>query len=182
MQRLLTIDASLVGFASDWAEGFSAMSAGNGEPSAGHGDIVDPVLARVIALGLGHVEGAGLADRCLELHDEIASLVRTIDRLEFESRLVAPLTAASADLAARQQEPRHWGAGTCCVCDRFVPGVADDRLRSGFCRKCFDAWRYALRTNPVTAPPLDRQQWIRLMRESLRSPLPVEIEVAGDLT
>ncbi len=170
LQRLVDLDAHLTGYAHDWAEGFAVTSAGSGEPGSGKGGHSDAVLAKVIASELGHNEGAGLADRCLALHEDIDALVRRISELDHEAARLVPLTPRVADLTARQQDPRFWGAGSCLVCDRWVPGVDDDRLRGGFCRAHYDAWRYALRTNPALAPPLDRGDWIRVMRAALASP------------
>lgn len=180
LQRLVDLDEHLLGYAADWAEGFALSAMGDGEPGGGKGDHGDPVLGRVIAAELGHNEGAGLADRCLALHEDIWALLRSVAELDHEAARLAPMAARSADLAARQQDPRYWGAGPCLVCDRYVPGVADDRLRGGLCRKHYDEWRYAMRTNPTTAHPLDRVDWIRVMRGALSSPVVGETGRAGD--
>ncbi len=182
LQRLCDLDEHLLGYAADWAEGFAASSSGAGDPGGGgKGSHSDPTLGRVIAMELGHNPGAGLADRCLALHEDIDALVRKVAELDFEAAVLAPVTARAADLAARQQDPRYWGAGPCAVCDRYVPGMDDDRLRSGMCRKHFDAWRYAMRATPSTSPPLDRVAWIRTMRAALGSPSAGEEETAGGM-
>lgn len=162
LQDLLDLDADLLRYAAEWAEGYGATSPGNGEPGRGKGQAANPTLVRVMLLELGRVEGAGLADRCLALHEDLHALLRQLRGLHLEARRLAPLTAEAANDAARRAEPRHYGAGYCDVCHRWVPGVDDDRLRGGLCRKHHDQWRYALRTNPADAAPLDFTEWKRV--------------------
>ncbi len=166
LQRLLDLDGSLLRYADEWAVGFSDTSPGHGEPG-GSTEPGTPTENRAIALGLGHVPGADLADRCLALHEDIELLIRRIADADYEAAYLAPMAHRAADLSARQQDPRYWGAGYCEVCNRYVAGNGDDRLRAGFCRKHYDAWRYVMRNNPITAPPLDRVEWVRVMRDAL---------------
>lgn len=190
LQRLLETDTRLLSWAQDWAEGFGATSPTSGQGGGhGKGDHATPVEAQVIASDApcrecgrptpcdyhptkndqakvwAHREGAGLADRAVALHNQIGVAVKLVLDLYAEARELEPLAPEIARSVAKAQEPRAWGAGSCAVCESWVVGVGEDRLKSGMCRKHYDAWRYYLRT--AIAPVLDRVEWIRREREAI---------------
>lgn len=68
-----------------------------------------------------------LAAAWLELEEAVANLNRFRHRLD----LIDHLSAVNV-----RQDP----SGNCIVCDRFVEGTANDRLRRGMCAADFAAW------------------------------------------
>lgn len=153
LTRLLNLDTQLLKWANDWAEGYGTTSPTGGQTGSGKNGINRPTETR----SLTNTEGAGLAARCQQLHEQLMQLIHHINQLDRKAATLQPLTPHSADITARQQDPRHWGAGDCLACRRYVPGTSTDRLRGGLCRTDADALRYAQRNNPT----LDRQAWIR---------------------
>lgn len=156
---LLDLDIKLLQWADDWTEGFGATSPGHGEPGRGKNNVSRPVEAAQT----GKVEGAGLASECMRLHDRITAVIREVSRLSRDVKRVKPLNVLAAFDLAKSREPRNWGAGECVVCDEWVPGVGEDRLKLGMCPHHYRAFSYARSVGAA----IDRHAWIATQRALL---------------
>lgn len=171
LQRLIEADVLLVTWAEEWAEGFNATSPTSGAGLGVSGGVSRPTEAAVVAPDdtsrldnetrvWAKREGQGLADRAMALHNAIGAATKLVLDLAAEMRQLEPLAPETARSKARADEPREWGAGPCTVCDEWVPGVDENRLKSGMCPKHHRAWLRARER----APGLDRVAWIRTER------------------
>ncbi|MFM7063950.1 MAG: hypothetical protein ACKO04_10740, partial [Actinomycetes bacterium] len=100
-----------------------------GEPGGGGGGHGDPTLGAVMA---NEQTSRMLSDLCAELERAESALMHAF-------RLSSSL--ASSVVAPAEAEPA--GAGHCQRCDVWVSGSATDRIKSGYCERCYKAWRRA---------------------------------------
>jgi hypothetical protein len=107
------------------ADGLPSQSMG--EPGAGSGDHGDPTLAAV-------VQREGMGRLLNELRSE---LERGRSAIVHAGRIAAGI--ASATVAPAESDAP--GQGHCQRCARWVSGSASDRVRSGYCPACYQAWR-----------------------------------------
>lgn len=127
-----TLDADLIArahaaAAETMADGLPATSLG--EPGNAHGDHSDPTLSAV--LQRQHTRQT-LDELTKRLENHAAEAVR-INRL-CNQLISATVTPAQADPA---------GAGHCQRCNTWVTGSTTDRVKSGYCSACYQAWRRA---------------------------------------
>jgi hypothetical protein len=100
-----------------------------GEPGGGNGGHGDPTLGAVMA---NESMGRMLDDLHAELERAQSSMVHAF-------RLASSIAAQT--VAPAEAEPP--GAGHCQRCDRWVSGSASDRVKSGWCERCYKAWQRA---------------------------------------
>ena len=100
-----------------------------GEPGGSGGGHGDPTLGAVMA----NEQTARMVD------DLRAELERAESAMMHAFRLASSL--ASAVVAPAEAEPA--GAGHCQRCAVWVSGSAKDRIKSGYCERCYKAWRRA---------------------------------------
>lgn len=100
-----------------------------GEPGGGSGGHGDPTLGAVMA---NEQMGRMLDDLHVELERAVSATVHAF-RLasSMAARTVAPAEAEAP------------GAGHCQRCNRWVSGSASDRVKSGWCERCYKAWQRA---------------------------------------
>ena len=105
-----------------------------GEPGSSGGGHGDPTLGAVMA----NEQTARMVD------DLRAELERAESAMMHAFRLASSL--ASAVVAPAEADPP--GAGHCQRCERWVSGAASksgapDRIKSGYCERCYKAWQRA---------------------------------------
>lgn len=115
---------------------------GGDAPATSGGDISDPTARRAVA---------NICDR--PRRDDVGSALReaftALHRMEELARVVIgafELTTYVHEQASKRQVPA--GQGDCEVCATFCSGAQDDRLKSGFCKACYDAWWRYVASNP----------------------------------
>jgi hypothetical protein len=100
-----------------------------GEPGGTGGGHGDPTLGAVMA----NEQTARMVD------DLRAELERAESAIMHAFRLASSL--ASAVVAPAEADPP--GAGHCQRCAVWVAGTANDRIKSGYCERCYKAWQRA---------------------------------------
>lgn len=100
-----------------------------GEPGGSGGGHGDPTLGAVMA----NEQTARMVD------DLRAELERAESAMMHAFRLASSL--ASAVVAPAEADPP--GAGHCQRCAVWVAGTAKDRIKSGYCERCYKAWQRA---------------------------------------
>lgn len=100
-----------------------------GEPGGSGGGHGDPTLGAVMA----NEQTARMVD------DLRAELERAESAIMHAFRLASSL--ASAVVAPAEADPP--GAGHCQRCAVWVAGTAKDRIKSGYCERCYKAWQRA---------------------------------------
>lgn len=109
------------------ATGLPAQSMG--EPGGGHGGHGDPTLGAVLN------------------NDWVSTNIRQVQTdLEAAAALIASARNRLGNVAAQtdtRPEADPAGAGHCQRCNAWVTGSTTDRVRSGYCGACYQAWRRA---------------------------------------
>lgn len=100
-----------------------------GEPGGGSGGHGDPTLGAVMA----NEQMARMLD---DLHKE---LERAVSSTVHAFRLATSIVGATVPPA----EAEAPGAGHCQRCNVWVSGSASDRIKSGYCERCYKAWQRA---------------------------------------
>ena len=100
-----------------------------GEPGGGSGGHGDPTLGAVMA----NEQMARMLD---DLH---AELERAVSATVHAFRLASSI-AAQTVTPAEAEAP---GAGHCQRCNVWVSGSSSDRIKSGYCERCYKAWQRA---------------------------------------
>ena len=100
-----------------------------GEPGGGSGGHGDPTLGAVMA----NEQMARMLD---DLH---AELERAVSSTVHAFRLATSIVGATVPPA----EAEAPGAGHCQRCNVWVSGSASDRIKSGYCERCYKAWQRA---------------------------------------
>ena len=115
-------------------------------------------------------ESAALRELGGQTADEVAARLRTYDKLM--DQIVKLMREAVAMTAGELAPPpktdledggtkRKSGAGICQACQGDVSGVPPDRIVSGYCPKCYRAWKRAVAADP----DLDRAAFNRGRRK-----------------
>jgi len=100
-----------------------------GEPGGGSGGHGDPTLGAVMA---NEQMGRMLDDLHAELERAVSATVHAFRiASSWAAQTVAPAVAAPP------------GAGHCQRCNVWVSGSASDRIKSGYCERCYKAWQRA---------------------------------------
>lgn len=86
------------------------------------------------------------------LVDAVNALGALATRLDHADKVASTLSRAEAG-----------GSGQCKACERDVSGAAEDRIKSGYCERCYKAWCRADRP--------DRTEWERDRRAYLNAPI-----------
>jgi len=100
-----------------------------GEPGGGSGGHGDPTLGAVMA---NEQMGRMLDDLHAELERAVSATVHAFR--------IASSMAAQTVAPAEAEAP---GAGHCQRCNVWVSGSASDRIKSGYCERCYKAWQRA---------------------------------------
>jgi hypothetical protein len=95
------------------------------------GAVSDPTLSRVVAI----MSGQNITDPVWESVRRIAHLLNDIS----EMCIAIDNERLFLDSKSPQQKDR---TANCEACGREVMCTPKDRLRSGYCQKCYDAWRH----------------------------------------
>ena len=109
------------------ADGLPTQSMG--EPGGGSGGHGDPTLGAVMA----NEQMARMLD------DLRAELERAVSATVHAFRLATSIVGQTVPPA----EAEAPGAGHCQRCNVWVSGSASDRIKSGYCERCYKAWQRA---------------------------------------
>ena len=100
-----------------------------GEPGGGNGGHGDPTLGAVMA-----------NEQMTRMLDDLrAELERAQSAVVHAFRLASSIAAQT--VAPVEADPP--GAGHCQRCAVWVAGTAKDRIKSGYCERCYKAWQRA---------------------------------------
>lgn len=109
------------------ADGLPSQSMG--EPGGGNGGHGDPTLGAVMA-----------NEQMTRMLDDLrAELERAQSAVVHAFRLASSIAAQT--VAPVEADPP--GAGHCQRCAVWVAGTAKDRIKSGYCERCYKAWQRA---------------------------------------
>jgi hypothetical protein len=133
---------------------------GSSEPVSG-GDVSRPVEAAVIALEAamdsrtttivvdGETVTQSLQTGMAVVDQNLKQIEESFRDIEIAlSRLIAPLVRAAA-------MPTRTNMDTCQACDCTVTNTPADRIKSGYCRACYQAW---LRADRPDRPGFERER------------------------
>ena len=130
MRQLLESDLLRRAHESAWqilSDGLPRQSMG--KPGGGNGGHGDPTLGAVMA---NEQMGRTLDDLHAELERAVSA---TVHAFRLATSIVGQ-TVAPAEAEAP-------GAGHCQRCNVWVSGSASDRIKSGYCERCYKAWQRA---------------------------------------
>lgn len=88
--------------------------------------------------------------------DALRELVSDIDRLAWHAANADNIRKLLVSIETRRYG-RESGVVNCPLCGELVTNTGDDRIRSGYCRSCYDAWRRA----GSPQDPVERHQFER---------------------
>lgn len=143
-QVLTVVERDLVGTATP--DGHRSRSGGGGR---GGGPVVvvpdehgDPDSVPVTSVELAVIALVDDNPTPDPLHDHVQAILGHLEvMVRAKHGLIARLAAIKA--SDRGVDVRTDPSGWCLVCDRFVEGTANDRLRRGMCRPDWVAWKRA---------------------------------------
>lgn len=73
--------------------------------------------------------------------------------------LLVDQVVVHADPTSAERKVRRPGSGPCGACGRIVAGTSNDRLRSGWCAACYQAW---VRADRPDRGLFERRRWQEL--------------------
>ena len=100
-----------------------------GEPGGGNGGHGDPTLGAVMA-----------NEQMTRMLDDLAAELERAQSAMVHAFRIASSMAAQTVAPAEAEAP---GAGHCQRCNVWVSGSSSDRIKSGYCERCYKAWQRA---------------------------------------
>lgn len=74
------------------------------------------------------------------MYDKMAKAIIDLDKQLSEVACLFEKMVTPLDEAEAKRKLRKPGSGDCGACGRWVSGVGDDRIRSGYCAKDYKSW------------------------------------------